>query len=415
MPAKATSSRAPGPAAVFWRYWTGSTISKLGSAVTSVALPLTAVLVVHASAFSVAAITAAGGLPWLVLGFPAGVYVTRLPLRGTQVAMDLVRAVAIASIPVVGWLGGLTVAQLIGVALTVGCASVIFAVANSTMMPAIVAKEELTKRNSLTVASDGIAQLGGPGLGGVLVGVMGAASCMVLDAVSYLVSAVMLGALPRPDSRPAPHAPPSFREQLSDGFAYIGSRPVLRASVVLGTCVNLIGAAVLALAPLYIVRTLHEHAFVLGLVYASEGAGALAGAAFAPRLSGAWGSARVVLRCTLPFPLVLVLLPLAFHGAGVVLFGLGIFGFAATMSVVAIAVVTHRHRTVPAEMLPRVLAITHVASWGGAPFGALLAGALATVFGVRGALFVIAALGVGAPLSACASPELRRRINLEDD
>ena len=87
---------------------------------TSVALPLTAVLVVHASAFSVAAISAAGSVPWLLLGFPAGVYVTRLPLRGVQVAMDLVRAVAIGSVPVVAWLGGLTVAQLIGVALAVG-------------------------------------------------------------------------------------------------------------------------------------------------------------------------------------------------------------------------------------------------------------------------------------------------------
>ena len=264
MTVRATSSQALSSATVFWRYWTGSTISKLGTAVTSVALPLTAVLVVHASAFSVAAISAAGSLPWLLLGFPAGVYVTRLPLRGVQVAMDLLRAAAIGSVPVVGWVGGLTVAQLLAVALAVGSASVIFAVANSTLMPAIVPKEELTKRNSLIVASSGIASLSGPGLGGVLVGAMGAASCMVLDAVSYLVSAVMLGTLPRPDSRPAPKAPPSFRTQLSEGFAYIGTRPVLRTALVLVTISNLISAALIALAPLYIVRTLHEHAFVIG-------------------------------------------------------------------------------------------------------------------------------------------------------
>lgn len=181
-------------AAVFWRYWTGSTVSKMGTAVTSVALPLTAVLV-HASTFSVAVVAASSGLPWLILGVPAGVYGSRFPLRGTQIAMDLVRAAAIGSIPVAAWLRHLTVAQLIAVALAVGSASVIFSVANSTLLPAIVPREELTKRNSLGAASTGIAQLAGPGLGGVLVDVMGAASCMVLDAVSYLVSAVMLACL----------------------------------------------------------------------------------------------------------------------------------------------------------------------------------------------------------------------------
>jgi hypothetical protein len=98
-----------------------------------------------------------------------------------------------------------------------------------------------------------------------------------------------------------------------------------------------------------------------------------------------------------------------------VLFGLGIFGFALTLSFLGIALITHRQRTVPAEMLPRVLAITHVVSRGGAPLGALVAGGLATVLGVRVTLFVIAAFGAGVPLTAWTSPELRRRINLEDD
>lgn len=383
---------------------------------TSVALPLTAVLVVHASAFSVAAISAAGSLPWLLLGFPAGVYVTRLPLRGMQIAMDLVRAAAIGSVPVVAWLGGLTVAQLVGVALAVGSANVMFAVANSTLLPAIVPSEELTKRNSLTAASSGIAQLSGPGLGGVLVGLMGAASCMVLDAVSYLVSAVMLGALPRPDSRPARREDaPRFRTHLADGFRYIAARPVLRTAVVVGTISNLIGAALIALAPLYLVRTLHEPPFVIGLVYATEGAGGLVGAALAPRLTDVWGSARIVLRCALLLPFALVLLPLAFRGVGAVLFGLGIFGFALILTFLVIALITHRQRTVPADMLPRVLAITQVASRGSTPLGALVAGGLATVLGLRAALFIIAAFGVGVPLSAWASREMRRRTHLEDE
>jgi predicted MFS family arabinose efflux permease len=382
-----------------------------------VALPLTAVLVVHASAFSVAAIAAASSVPWLVLGLPSGVLVSRLPLRATQVAMDLLRAAAIGSVPVVYWVGVLSVAQLITVALVVGSANVIFAVANSTMIPAIVTRDELTKRNSFMFASRGVAQLAGPGLGGVLVDVMGAAACMVLDAASYVVSAVVLWALPRPDPLPRSEMRPTevrFRRQIADGFAFIGRDPVLRACFLLATAANLVGPAILTLTPLYIVRTLHEHAYVLGLVYAGEGAGALVGASLAPRLTEAWGSARVVLRCSLPVPLVLLLLPLAFKGWGAALYGLGIFGFIATLSVVGISVNTNQQRAVPAELLPRVLATTRFVTSGSAPLGALLAGGLATAFGVRVALVVVAAVGLATPLSTWTSRELRRRVNLED-
>jgi hypothetical protein len=109
-----------------------------------------------------------------------------------------------------------------------------------------------------------------------------------------------------------------------------------------------------------------------------------------------------------------LLLPLAFRGAGVVLCGLGIFGFVATLTVAVVVIVTHRQRVVPIEMLPRVLAMTHVVSWGSAPIGALIAGALASAFGVRNALFVVAAVGTGAPLSVWTSDAVRRSANLED-
>jgi MFS family permease len=410
----ASETNTAGQSAAFWRYWSGATISGLGTAVTSVALPLTAVLVVHASVFSVAAIAAAGGVPWLVLGLPAGVLVARLPLRGTQVAMDLVRALAVCSIPVEAWVGTLTVAQLIAVALLVGAASVLFDVANSTMLPAIVPREQLTNRNSFMFASRGVAQLAGPGLGGVLVGVMGAAPCLLLDGVSYVVSALMLWRLPGGGWLSSPAADLGLRRQLFDGFRFVAARPVLRATLVIGVTVNCVGAAVLTLTPLYLVRNLHEHAYVLGLVYAGEGAGALIGSALASRLSAAWGTARAVLRCCALLPLTLLLLPLASHGWGALPFGLGIVAFAGSMTVVGIVIVTDRQRSVPAEMLPRVLAITRFLTSGFAPLGALLAGGLATAFGVRSALVLIAVLGSGIPLSVWTNRELRNRHDLDD-
>jgi hypothetical protein len=143
------------PPALFWRFWTASTISATGDAVTAVALPLTAVELLRASSFEVSWLTAATYAAWLVIGLPAGVIVQRLPLRGTQVAMDLIRAAAMLSIPVAAWAGLLTIGQLVLAALIVGLASVVFDVGNATFLPLMVSAAELTGRNSWMSGSRG--------------------------------------------------------------------------------------------------------------------------------------------------------------------------------------------------------------------------------------------------------------------
>ena len=152
------------PSRVFWRYWTGTTVSGVGEAISAVALPLTAVFVLHASALQIGLVTAAGYAAWALFGLPAGVLVARLPLRGTQIAMDLIRAAALASIPLSAWASVLSIGQLVAVAFTVSVANVVFDVGNSTFMPQIVAQEELTRRNSLTSASMSATSMAGPAL-----------------------------------------------------------------------------------------------------------------------------------------------------------------------------------------------------------------------------------------------------------
>jgi predicted MFS family arabinose efflux permease len=399
---------------VFWRYWSGSTVSRLGSAVTTVALPLTALTVVHASTFAVAVIAAAGQLPWLVLGLPAGVLVARLPLRETQVAMDLIRGCAIASIPAVAWAGDLTVAQLAAVSAVVGVATVIFDVGNSTLMPAIVPADQLTKRNSLNSASDAATQLAGPGLGGVLVQLIGAASCMLTDGVSYLVSAVLLRSLPRPPSLEAATARAGMRREIAEGCGYVARHPVIRPCVVWATVVNFVCGALLTLTPLYLVRSLHARPVAVGLVYAAEGAGALLGASLTPRLETRLGSARTMLLAASIMPLTVVLMPAAFPGWGISLYALGNFAFAGAVVIGSILARTHRHQVVPRELLPRVMATVRFISWGVLPIGAFLAGVLASALGIRDALWVAAGVILLAPAAMWASTEIRRRRNLSD-
>ena len=401
------------PSHVFWRYWTGMTISGVGDAISAVALPLTAVFVLHASALQVGFVTAAGYAAWALFGLPAGVLVARLPLRGTQIGMDLIRAAALASIPVSAWAGVLSIAQVAAVAFTVSVADVVFDVGNSTFMPQIVAKEELTKRNSLTSASASATNMAGPSLAGVLVQLFGAATTVLFDVASYLASAFLLRSLPRP-ARLTAAAASSIGGQIREGWQYVTRHPVIRPCVADAAATNFVCGALLALTPVFLVRTLHTPAALIGMLIATEGAGSLAGAALTPRISARIGSARALLFASVVMPVTLCMLPASFRGPGLLLFAFGNAGFAASVVVLSILTRTHRHRVVPAELLPRVMATVRFISWGVVPLGALAAGAAATAFGLRAALW---ATCVAATLPAIAlwASRIRTLRELTDD
>jgi hypothetical protein len=212
----------------FWTYWAASTTSGIGSAVTAVALPLTAVLLLHASTFEMGLLTAASYVAWLVVGLPAGAMVRRMPLRATQVSLDLARAVAIAAIPLAWWAGVLTLWQLVGVALVISFANVFFSVANSTFLPRVVPASKLHARNSFLSGTDAVTQLGGPSLGGVLVQALGAAATMYIDAVSYVVSAAFLRSLPESTAPAASDRSPLW-QQVREGWHFVTRHPAMNA------------------------------------------------------------------------------------------------------------------------------------------------------------------------------------------
>ncbi|MFC5215367.1 MFS transporter [Streptomyces coerulescens] len=396
-------------ASAFWRYWTASTISSVGDAITTVALPLVAVTVLHASSLQVSFLTAAQYAAWIVIGLPAGVIVQRLPLRGTQVAMDLVRAVAVLSVPVAAAFDVLHLAQLVLVALVIGLATVVFDVGNSTFLPSIVSKDELTARNSLTSASVSATQLGGPSLGGVLVQLFGGAASLLFDAVSYLTSAVLLRSLPRPAPAKQPERGESTLDLIKEGWRYVARHPAIRPCVAAATLVNFTCGAFMALLPVFLVRTLDAPVALVGVLIATEGLGSLIGAALTPRLAERLGSARTLLVTTLFGASVALLMPLSTSGWGLLLFALGNIGFGASVVVLSILTRTHRQTVTPPDLLPRVMATVRFVSWGAVPFGALTAGAVATAAGNRGSLWLICALAFLAPVAVWTSPIRRMR------
>ncbi|WP_033347474.1 MFS transporter [Kitasatospora aureofaciens] len=397
-------------ATAFWRYWTASTVSRLGDQVTTVALPLIAVVTLHASAFEVGLITGTAYLAWLVIGLPAGVLVQRLPLRGTQVAMDLVRAAAVASIPLAAALGVLGLPQLVVVALLVGFASVLFDVGNSTFLPTVVPKEQLTARNSLVSGSIAATDLAGPSLGGVLVQLVGGAASMLLDSVSYVVSAALLGSLPQagqPAARPSGGA--GMREQIREGWRFVARHPVIRPCVADATAVNFVCGGLMTLTPVFLVRTLDAPAAAVGALMATGGLGSLLGAAATPRLVSRFGGGPSLRRAAAVSTVFALLLPLAGSGWGTLVFALGNAGFSAGVVVTSIVTRTHRQTHTPPELLSRVMATVRFVSWGAIPVGALAAGAAAAAWGPRTALLLVAIVSVASPAILLASPVRRMR------
>ena len=220
----------PEAARIFWRYWGALTTSNLGTAVTGVALQLTAVLVLDATPFEMGLLAAAAYVAWLVIGLPAGALVQRYPLRRVQVAMDLLRAAAVLSLPLAWWSDRLTLVHLLGVALVISFADVVFSVANMTFLPRVVPKDELQSRNSLVSGTYAVTQMGGPSIGGVAVQLLGAVPTFLVDTVSYLVSAVLLGRLPDVHEPSTDTTP--IRDRIREGWHFVSRHRVM------GPCID---------------------------------------------------------------------------------------------------------------------------------------------------------------------------------
>jgi MFS family permease len=394
---------------MFWRYWSAMAVSQTGTAVTAVALPLVAVTTLDASAFEVSLLTAATYLAWAMIGLPAGVFVQRLPLRGTQVMMDLVRAAAIVSVPVAWWLGHLTMTHLVVAALVISLANVVFDVGSQTFLPSIVSRDELTARNSFVSATHSVTSLGGPSLGGVVVQVLGAVPTLLLDAVSFVVSAVLLRGLPRGSSVPVDPDRPRMGAMIREGWRFVVRHPVMRPCMWGATADNFANGALMAIIPVYLVRELHASPALVGVLIAADGVGSLVGAAFAPWLTARLGSARALLVAAFGGAAAALLMPVG-HGAwGMVAFALANVGFGIGVVVFSIGARTHRQVASPPELLSRVIATVRFVSWGAIPFGALLGGLVATAVGARGGLWVACLLTLVAPAVMWFSPVRRLR------
>jgi predicted MFS family arabinose efflux permease len=381
----------------FIALWLATGTSALGTAVTDVAVPLLAVLTFHASPLEVAGLVAIEHISWLLIGLPAGVWVDRWPRRTVLMACDLIRAVLMVTIPVAAALGVITLVQLFCVAGLVGLLNVVFTIAQMAVVPALVPAESLSSANGRISATVTGADLSGRSMAGVLVQVLGAPVAVVVDAVSFFLSGILLSRLParRPDeNRPDRR----FLREIGEGLQLTLRDSCFRTMTLTSAVSNLCAAGQYALTIVFLVEVLHVPSAGVGVLAAIGGLGGMAGAAAAGRLARLHGSGKAWRVGLTGAALCGLLVPATTPQWGLICFPLGNVGLSAGIAIAGVISGSARQALCPPALIGRMSATSRVLTWGVVPAGALLAGGLAAGIGIRGALWVFAAGFFAAPL-----------------
>ncbi|MEU9150494.1 MFS transporter [Streptomyces sp. NPDC048417] len=392
----------------FRRYWTGQTISGLGDQISSIAIPLVAVLAAHANAAQMGYLAAAAWLPNLLFALHAGVWADRRSQRRrVMIAADLGRLALIATIPLAYAFNAVTLTHLYAVALVAGTLSVLFDVCNAPLFNALVPPDRYVEGNSLLSGSRAMSQIAGPSIGGVLVQILSAPLALLADALSFAASAFAL-------SRMAPVEPPAERKansRLAEGARFIVGSPMIRASLAATATVNFFTFMVAALFVLYATTVLHLNPGLLGAVLGAGSVGGLLGALCAAALTRRIGVGPTFVLGTIVFPAPLLLIPAA-HGTTPVVLGLlfaAEFGSGLGVMWLDIAGASIFAAVVPDNLRSRVFGAYRSVNFGTRPLGSLAGGVLASTIGLRPTLWLAVAGALTAFLWLLPSPVLRLR------
>jgi hypothetical protein len=388
--------------------WGGQTVSEVGSQVTVLALPLVAIVILQASTFEVGLLSATATSACLLISLPAGVLVDRVSKRRLMVWCDLARLAIIGSVPLAQAAGVLTLAQLYLVALAASVFSVLFAVAYTSYLPVLIDRDQLVDGNGKLQTTESLAQVAGPGLGALLVGLVGAARAMTSDALSYAISASCLLSI---RTTGEPHLVqvdraqrPRLRAAIGAGLVYVLREPILRKSVAWSGTANFFVIMVETLGPVFLIRTVLLRPAYVGVLLALAAVGGVVGGLTSRSLARRIGSARISWLSMTVFTLPGLLIPLTRPGWGVLLFAAGWISWTFGATLCGIALVSYQQVTCPAELRGRVSAATRWINWGTLPLGGLVAGVLGTALGVRTALWVAVIGGCSSGLWLYFSP-----------
>ena len=380
----------------FRRLWIGETVSQFGTQITFLALPLVAILVLHASTFEVGLLTALDTLGFLIVGLPAGAWVDRMRFRSVLIVNDVIRAAALGSIPLAHVLGVLTIGQLYVVAVLAGVSTVFFDVAYQSYLPDLIDRAALVEGNSKLQASESVSQIAGPGIGGALVQALTAPYAIFIDALSFLWSAGWVAAIqarpPKPERKPDRH----LGREIKDGVVFVVKNPMLRAIAMCTGSSNLCSSMAGAVFYVLLAGQLGVSAGIIGLIMATSAIGGLIGSLIANRIAQRLGQGPTIWVSILVGAPLGFVVPFVHKDWSLALLAVAQVFWWGTVVVYNITQVSFRQGLCPPQLLGRMNATMRFLVWGTMPLGGLLGGILGETIGVRATLLIA---GIGGALT----------------
>ncbi|TMR14125.1 MFS transporter [Nonomuraea turkmeniaca] len=390
----------------FMRLWAGQSLSQFGSAITYFAIPVIAVTVLHASEEEMGVIGFLLRVP-MVLFLVFGVLADRVRKRPILIWTDVARFVLLMLIPIAWFADMLTLAWIYGVIFAIGLLSTLFQTAYRSYFPFLVPRENFLEGNSKLQLTESTAQTFGPGLAAALLKVLSAPALLVIDAVSYLASAIAMALIRRPEARPEPDDTTAgqVHKAIWQGMGWVLRHELIRPLAISSAVYSLfILGSMNSIYALYVIRDLGVPAAWFGSILAGGGVGSIIGALLAVKVMRRFAIGKVLLWSIVYGNLVLFLIPLA---AGPVWASVTMLVAAQLISGITSQIFFVTNTTLvqtitPLRLQGRVVASIYSLGLIPAPLGALGAGLLAGAVGTRTALWVVVTIGALVPMAAMA-------------
>ncbi|OON59641.1 MFS transporter [Massilia sp. KIM] len=382
----------------FRRFWVSCTLNQFGGQITALALPLCAVLLLHATPAQMGMLAALQSLPFAIFGLPAGVLLDRCRRLPILRLSQFVQGMVLASVPLAYWLGWLSMGWIYFVGFVIGTGIVVGGSAEQVYTTFLVGRERLIDAQTRLTAVESAAKLVGPGLAGVLVQLLTAPFAIAAEAATFLFSVLNLGRIRAVEPQPAPPKAHPLREMV-DGLKFVWRHPLLRQLAWAAGVWHLLYYGYTALQVLYATRVLGMPPGVLGVAQMLGGVGILVATMSMKRMTARLGTGNVIVLGAALTAVTFALLPLLPRDwlgmplLTAVSYGLLVFLFDVGAMYFFIPYITLRQRVTPDEFLGRMVSTMRFLTVATAPLGALAAGAVAEAYSVR---ISLGGIGIGA-------------------
>lgn len=396
----------------FRRLWLSSTLTQFGSQVTLLALPICAVLLLHATPAQMGTLAALESLPFLLFGLPSGVLLDRCRRLPIIVCSDLMVATALASVPLAWWLDALTIHWMYAVGFVLGTGLTVGGSAEQVFLTFVVGRDRLVDAHARLAATESAARLIGPGMAGALVQLLGAPLAILCNVGAFVVALANLRRIRAREPQPAPSNAHPVHD-IRDGLLFVWRQPVLRTLAWTAGAWHFLFYGYLALHVLFATRVLGMAPGVMGTAQMLGGAGILAGSILVKPLSSRYGTGRAILGGLCVSALGFALMPaipaalLDSSFATACAYGIVVFLLDCGATLFFVPYIALRQRVTPDALLGRMVATMRSLTVAAAPLGALAAGALAERFSVRTGLACVALGALVLAVAGVAGTRLR--------